>query len=354
MMNSTPEERGCQAPTGRPLTEEEIEKFYPYDSAKANFPNAAKDPFRTHLSPPKKVTNLDPVLQELKETRTTALQNAKTALAEAFVPRLNSMIKEKMQEEGLTTSDLNAIIEEVGGKPIVTPVTKVIEACNSDINSSPEKKKSLEETKKLIENFKEKVATYPKYLTYEGAVVLCVMLSVNEAESINLDGMPIGDKALILSLLPQCAIAHLKRFDATLKVEFDSERDFVLTYKHKNEPPVALKFFNTVIHPNKLPDTAVPIEENDGKVMVGSALVLDQKRIQRLVGIIPHEKPKREDEDDFPRRQPVSGRNAYEIRADVLQMAFDWAAQGTKYTTPDDIIGVAKKFYEFVEDRKRR
>lgn len=287
MMQSTPEERGCQAPKGRPLTEEEIEKFHPYDSVKANFPNAAADPFN-----PKEV-----------------------------------------------------------------PVKKIIEVCNQS-NETPAKKKSIEESKKLIESFKEKVATYPKYLTYEGAVVLCVMLSVNEAESINLDGMPAGDKALILSLLPSCAVVNLKRFDATLKVEFDSERDFILTYKHKDEPPVALKFFNTVIHPDKLPNTNVPVEQDGEKVVVGSGsplVVLDHKRIQKLIGVVPPEKPKKEEDDEvLPRRQQVSGRNAYEIRADVLQMAFDWAAQGNKYTTPDDIIGVAKKFYEFVEDRKRR
>ena len=31
--------------------------------------------------------------------------------------------------QGLSSFDLHSIIEEVGGKPIVTPMSKVIEAC---------------------------------------------------------------------------------------------------------------------------------------------------------------------------------------------------------------------------------
>ena len=283
MMNSTPEERGCQAPNGK--------KELPF--------------------------------------------------------------KEKM-EAGLTTSDLNAIIAEVGGKPLVTPVTKVIAACNQP-NESPAKQKSIEESRKLLDSFNDKLKNYPKVLTYEGAVVLCVMVSVNEGESINLNGMPLEDKALILSLLPPTATAHLLRFDAKLTVEFDDVKDFILTYKHKDEAPVVLKFFNTVIHPQKLPDTNVPIAQDGGKVMVGSALVLDQKRIQKLVGNTP-EKSHRDEEEEFPRRQPVAGRNAYEIRADVLQMAIDWIGKTDEYhqKKDDDVVSLAKKFYEFVEDRRRR
>jgi hypothetical protein len=83
-------------------------------------------------------------------------------------------------------------------------------------------------------------------------------------------------------------------------------------------------------------------------------LVLDQKRIQKLVGNTPPERV--HEEEEFPRRQPVANRNAYEIRADVLQMAIDWISKTDEYRQKkdDDVVALAKKFYEFVEDRRRR
>lgn len=302
-MNSTPEERDCQSPVGTNGTPEDWDRQI--QSTNKPFP---------------------PLYEKIR------------------------------QGSGLTTSDLNTIIEEVGGKPIETPVTKVVEVLNSDVNSHPEKKKNLEETKKLLETFKEKVATYPKYLSYEGSVVLCVMLSVNEAESISLSGMPSVDRELILAQLPKDAPRQLEICNAHLKVAFDDARDFVLTYEDDKEKPVVLRFFNTVIHPQKLRDTNVPIEKDGEKVFVGSSLVLDKKRIQKLVGTIPHEEKSSRDDEDMPRRQPVSGRNAYEIRADVLQMALDWSVKTDEFRkkTDDDVVSLAKKFYEFVEDRRRR
>ena len=301
----------------QPLTEEEIKKSHPYDTAKANFLNWAKDLFKAN--PPKSLSDLDPI--------------------------------RKKMEAGLTTSDLNAIIEEVGGKPIITPVSKAIDACNQ---SDAAKQKSIAESKKLIEAFKEKLGAYPKYLSYEGSVVLCVMVSINETNGISLSGLPQVDRDLIISQLPPDTLSKLAKSEATISVEFNESKDFILTYQLSGKAPVELNFFNAVIHPQKLPDTNVPVEKDGDSVKVGSALVLDRKRIERLVGNVPPERAHEEEDDDFPRRQPVSGRNAYEIRTDVLQMAFDWAARRNKYTTPDDIIGVAKKFYTFVEDRNRR
>ena len=259
-----------------------------------------------------------------------------------------------VNDKGLTPSELNSIIQEVGGKPVQTSVTKVIESCNQS-TESPAKKKAIEESRKLLETFSKNLATYPKLLTYEGSVVFCVAISVNEGTSINLNGLPQVDKEAIISHLPQDAITKLSAGEASVNVEFDEMRDFVLTYHTSKAEPVKLKYFNTVIHPQKLPDTNVPVEKEGGKVMVGTHLVLDQRRIAKLVGIAPHEKHKEEDEDAPQRRQPVSGRNAYEIRADVLQMAIDWIHEKDEYGHKDenDVLNLAKKFYSFVEDRRR-
>lgn len=260
-------------------------------------------------------------------------------------------------EEGITPSELNAIVTEVGGKPLQTSITKVIEACNQPTDS-PAKAKSIEESKKLLTSFKENLATYPKPLTYEGSVVFCVAISVSEGTGISLQGLPQSDRELILSQLPPDAEVKLSKFEASINIDFDEVRDFVLSYHVKGiKDPVKLKYFNTVIHPQKLPETNVPVEKEGGKVTVGTHLVLDQRRIAKLVGIAPHEKhkEKEEEEDASQRRQPVAGRNAYEIRADVLQMAIDWVRSKDEYNQKDenDVLQLAKKFYSFVEDRRR-
>jgi hypothetical protein len=323
MQNNTPEVRACQWQSGDKTPEQ-------------------------MFSSPETIRRSNELLEQSKTPQKRKVVEAMLKDMATYEPK--NIVREKISE-GLTTSDLDAIITEVGGKPLITPVTKVIDACNQP-NETPAKQKSIEESRKLLDTFNDKLKNYPKYLTYEGAVVLCVMVSVNEGESINLNGMPLEDKALILSLLPPTATAHLLRFDAKLTVEFDEAKDFVLTYKHKDEAPVVLRFFNAVIHPQKLPDTNVPVQQDGGKVMVGGAVVMDQKRIQKLIGVVPQEK-KREEEDEYPRRQPVTGRNAYEIRSDILTLAVEFLNRdgGGKHTT-DDVIQVAKKFYSFVENRR--
>ena len=317
----------------RELTEREIEKYFPEDSAKAWFTKT--NDFQT-TSIPNPIVNLDPLL--------------------------------KQKGNGLTMSDLNTIIGEVGGNPIKTSISKVIEDCNQS-TETPAKQKSITESKRLIEHFKEKLSTYPKYLSYEGSVVLCVILSIGDTAEVKIGGLPKVDQDIIMGLLPPNAAVKLSARDSILSVEFTDAKDFILTYApvetteiHTGHPkfdPIKLNFFNAVIHPEKTDASSntnnVPVEQAGGKVTVGGSLVLDSERIKQLVGNIPQEKPKVEEEEP-PRRQIVSGRNAYEIRADVLQMAIDWtlACDQWKQKKDDDVVLLAKKFYSFVEDRNRR
>lgn len=267
-------------------------------------------------------------------------------------------------DKGLTPSELTNIVQEVAGHQIETPVSKVIEACNQPAES-PAKKKAIEESRKLIESFAQNLKNYPKHLSYEGSVVLCVMVSINETESISINGLPSVDRELILSQLPEGALKKLQEFNAHLKVEFDEARDFILTYSHiyvlstkpeeTKKEEVVLRFFNTVIHPQHV-DKAVVVEKDGEKISLGGKFQFDKKSIQRKIGLTDkHDTDDDTDDSLPPRRQPIAGRNAYEIRADVLQMAVDWAARNNQaIKTPDDVVSLAKKFYSFVEDRNRR
>src|ERR1035438_7593779 len=167
MQNNTPEERGCQSPTGK---------------------------------------------KELSSSAQFYADGQKERIA------TRSVLIEKSQE-GLTTSDLNAIVEEIGGKSITFP--------SNFINGKPmENTKNLIETKKLIETFNDNLKNYPKVLTYEGSVVFCVAIAVNEGESINIEGLPSVDRELILSQLPTDAFKKMNHFNAAhLNVRFDNTRD---------------------------------------------------------------------------------------------------------------------------------
>jgi|ERR1041384_8130455 hypothetical protein len=68
-------------------------------------------------------------------------------------------------------------------------------------------------------------------------------------------------------------------------------------------------------------------------------------------------------ENDYRKHQ--GGKNAYEIRSDVLQMAIDWLRLETNqpsnkngysdyetFRSGDAVIELAKKFYKFVENKK--
>jgi hypothetical protein len=330
MSNNTPEERSCQAPTGK---------------------------------------NVDICKAIAAQYSDKEAEKAREILALANNPRekelVEALIKEAVGKEvvldtskavcrgGITPSELNNIVQEVSGKPLQTPITKVIESCNQS-TESPAKKKAIEESRKLIDKFSKNLATYPKPLTYEGSVVFCVAISVSEGTSINLNGLPQVDRELVLSQLPADAETKLSKYESSINVDFDEVKDFILTYHSNKSDPIKLKYFNTVIHPQKLSETNVPVEKEGGKVTVGTHLVLDQRRIAKLVGLSPSNKSK-EDEEEPPRRQPAANRNAYEIRADVLQMAIDWVREKDEYNQKDenDVLNLAKKFYTFVEDRRR-
>jgi len=114
---------------------------------------------------------------------------------------------------------------------------------------------------------------------------------------------------------------------------------------------------NTVIHPQHLETHAVPVEGDGEKISLGGKLVFDKKRIQQLIGVgrFSETPAPRKDEEEFVRRQPVSGRNAYEIRADLVQLSMELLFyNGASKISPEEVVSTAKVLYSFIEDRNRR
>lgn len=345
--------------------QEKFAKDHPYDTAEANFPISHSDPFRVNMSPPKYVTNLDVAIEESKAVRATALKNAKTALEEAFEGKYKDMINERVSEEDrkvvLTQSDLQKMI---GNKPAIKNIVKESNRSNPNFNPIELSQKSYDDTKKIVDTFREKTAAYPKYISYDGAMVLCVMFAMKSEVRFHITNLPSEDQDIIRGLLPNSVAKHLDYFS----VKFDKEKDFILydfsaLYDFSKSNDVVLNLFNAVAHPRSedLKDVgpgAVSVEDNGDKITVGG-IAMNKRTIQKVMGIEPKKEvvaspSSSEEVDNTLRRQPVAGRNAYEIRADVLQMAIDWSGKNTTKirTDDDDVVALAKKFYTFVENRR--
>jgi hypothetical protein len=291
-------------------------------------------------------------MQEQKEV----LAAAKAALEDTFGPDANKHTVKitSTPSNGLTASDLNTIVKEVGGKSRIEAAIAEANVHNSEFKPLPEnssKQKSIAESKKIIETFTKNMESYPKHLSYEGSVVLCSLIGLKQNNNISLNGLPKTDVELIYSQIP------LDTSPLSFSVELDDQQDFKLKCVEMSTDLISpktfnLRFFNSVIRPNTSPSD-IPIKQDGNKVTVGSNLVLDQQRIQKLVGNAPPEKT-RNNEEESPRRQPVAGRNAYEIRSDILTLAVDFILKNNPYgkeKSVDEVLALAKRFYSFVEKR---
>lgn len=210
--------------------------------------------------------------------------------------------------------------------------------------------KSVEETKQIMSTFQTKMKDYPKHMSYEGSMVLCVLLSMKKVAAVSMRNVPSVDQVLIRKLLPDGT--DVSSFD----VKFDDNKDFILIFNPSDNKDISLTMFNTVAHPRPedlVSTSDVPVQSVGDKIDVGGKIQMNKKTIQRMFGHEQSEPISGEKEE--PRRVAATNKNAYEIRADVLKMAIDWSQGGHvsgKYTKDDDVINLAKKFYSFVENRR--
>ena len=295
---------------------------------------------------------LKEALENAKQVRLKALENAKEALEEAFSdhPKLNT-VKQKCND--VISNDEMVNVMNDGPSTIKESVDEQAFINYTKQLGKHTAQEALEQKKKAApKEAAKKTITFPKHLSYEGSVVLCVMLSMNEVAHPLLSNLPVADQTLIRSLIPKGISVNFSTFE----VRFDEHKDFILTFSTSpfDKEDVVLTMLNSVAHPR--PEDlngvgVVPVEKDGDKIEVGGKIVLNRKGIERLIGV--DNKPKSDSEEEtIPRRQPVAGRNAFEIRSDVMQMALDYATHSKSQFTPEEIVNVAKKFYAFVENKR--
>jgi hypothetical protein len=235
---------------------------------------------------------------------------------------------------------------------------------DSDLDPTLQKIKEIrEETSRYIHDPPaEKISNYPKYLSYEGSMVICVLLSMKDIVRPSISNLPAVDQMLLKTLVPD------EDFLNDIEVRFDENKDFVFVFKPGTSKAISFVMFNSVAHPRPedlkdFSEGIVPVKKEGEKISIGGRISLDTKGIKKMIGVEPVQREKRveieEERSSFNKRQPVSGRNAYEIRDAILDKAIDIIRINGDYKNlsvndiVDKILDISSKLYNFVENKNR-
>lgn len=202
-----------------------------------------------------------------------------------------------------------------------------------------------------------------QWLSHEGSLIVSALIGVSESEGggawVYSSQLPSGDRDLIDELV-YAKSKTFGDFDGYY-VRFDGYKNFIFRVEAKGEPEIEVSLGNRVssIPPNEASRFGdVKVERRGKEILIGNKIKLERNRIQNLVQPASSNNNESQNGQPLSQRQKVSGRNAYEIRADILENAIDVVKYSNTKQTEDvntlveDILDVASKMYEFVENRK--
>lgn len=326
---------------------------------------------------------LTDAVSDTKSSRDKALENAHNALVDAFGPKVNSMIVEKLSDEdGVTEMDIDELIKELEGAPEDDDMVKecrkrLDEAKNPSVPTSekekmyrdihrkfwayvqslPERKfpsdRPLTETDHAVKKFMTgKWKAGIKYLSHEGSIIVSALIAVADGDGawVSFGQLPAADKELVISLTNPNTTGFWASLDQYKNFECSSDKfgdrskqtHFTLGNRVASIPP----------NEASLTGADVKVERKGKDILIGDRIKLEKNRIQNLVNQPDPTNNGANRGQGFVARQKVAGRNAYEIRADVLEMALDWAkSSGEKKMNSDDVLEIAEAFYSFVEHK---
>lgn len=340
------------------------------------------------------------VIPSPNDVRNAALKNAHEALVNAFGPKLDQMIKNEceapkqhLNEDTTTTltmNDLEAMLLDLGFE---LADDEMVKECRQRLNEAKDPSVSSTEKEKMykdihrkfwayvqsLPNRKEVPATKPsetdeavknffakgglngdiiKWISHEGSMVICSLIAVayKDGAWINTSQLPESDREIISSLT-NGRLANGRVADG-FWASFDQYKNFDCKINGGNEPQqVRFTLGNRVVSipPSEATGrgSAVKVERQGKDIVIGDRIKLEKNRIQNLVSPTdPTNNGANRGNGGFVSRPKATGRNAYEIRADVLEMALDWAkTHGDKKLDTDDVLDIAEAFYGFVEHK---
>jgi hypothetical protein len=330
---------------------------------------------------------LTDAVKETNDKRKTALQNAKDAVAEAFGSKIGDVITEKNISEFPSKIELEELMDEVDAEfskhdPAVIEYRKKLnEAKNMDLLPSDKDEmyrdihrkfwayaKSVgtskvevtveSDTDKAIKNFlTNQSSPLVTWLSHEGSTIVCALISVSSAGSttVNMSQLPENDRILVNSAVQK--ITGKPYEGKALLAKFDDFKNFIFETRNSNSKnDVCFTFGNRVssIPPNessRFGSSDVKVERKGKDVVIGDRIIVDKSKLQTLAQT--YNEPQSNGRDWSKEKKPkVSGRNAYEIRADVLEMALDWIKYKNEPSSDEEeVLRIAEFFYEFVEQK---
>jgi hypothetical protein len=321
----------------------------------------------------------------------TPVSDARPILTDAFGPKLNSRIVEKVSSgDPISTTDLDELIAELENAP---DDDAMIQECRKRLNEAKdpsvptnekermyrdihrkfgayakslhrpiEPERPLTDTDRAVKNFLTNRPTAIQWISHEGSMILCSLVSVSEngKTRISMTQLPEGDR-LILKQSYEAAGGRDRDVESkSFLASFDEYKNFNIEF-HTSSPTFYFTIGNRVA--SIPPDEAsrfgnaggVNVERKGKDIVIGDRIKLEKNRIQNLVN--PTDPTNNgANRGGTPPRPKVSGRNAYEIRQDIIENAIDIIrlsnnAKGTNEIT-DDVLDIAERLYEFVEHKK--
>jgi len=221
---------------------------------------------------------------------------------------------------------------------------------NREWTKNPRKFTEADQAEK---KFRENKGSPIQWISYEGSMIICSLISVSDDGNafINMCQLPKEDQDIILHMTEQKILSgfHVKldsykNFDCYIGKNVDKESilaKFTLGNRVASIPPYEVSRFSNV---------DVKVERKGKDILIGDRIKIDRNKMQNFVNSTDSTNKRENRGQEVVPRQKVSGRNAYEIRADILEMAIDWAKlQGEKKL--EDVLSIAETFYSFVEHK---
>lgn len=218
---------------------------------------------------------------------------------------------------------------------------------------------STDVDKEAVKNFLKAGLQKLQWLSYEGSLIVSALIGVSENEI----------KTIKLVQLPECdRIILQEQIDipnaSSLVVDFDKYKNFVFRIDGFSKQEFI--FGNRVVSIPPEESTRygkgddVNVEQKGKEILIGDRIKLDKGRIQNLVqkpDSLYHPHTETQSTKEFQSRPKVSGRNAYEIRADIIENAIEILRisnnkTGLDYTSlTDGVLEIAEKLYDFVKHK---
>lgn len=343
---------------------------------------------------------LTDALNDSKKTRSEALKNATQALQDAFGPKIDQLLKEKLEAPQqsatadtsvtLTMDDLEAMLLDLGFE---LADDEMVKECRQRLNEAKTADVPPSEKDKMYKDIHRKFWAYVQslparktsdistsndtdkavktflaggwkggihYISHEGSTIVSALIAVADCSptSISLKQLPEGDRSTINEVVYK---ATGDRYDSkTFWVKFDDYKNFEFSMEtiRKKEGEIKFTIGNRVssIPPtesNRFGNVDVKVERKGKDILIGDRIKLEKNKVQAAVSPSHEEHRPASRNGGFTPRPKVSGRNAYEIRSDILEMALDWAKHSDEYKNmdPQDVIAIAESFYGFVEQK---